>query len=375
MAQIGQARRCSVLPGRVLAYAQAESPAAGAVAPLTSGHGRSGMVLRGCGAASQVRGLRAVGDQQTLVVDVAAWATKDATPSKPLALPQGDALFHVGLDEWAHGHVRAGADAVLSPSLFVRADDWESARAVVRAGREKTRPDVWTLLATDAAALDPARLPALLDVVGEESAGHPMAFVFAGTGDPLAVGHRAAGLRALLAALPGSLIVGVDVLMGTDVAAHGGTAAIGATGSLRRPSRPGDTGRGFANGFAPGAFLRDLWELRSPDTYADWYANSPSPVCQECDGRAVDSFTGSPADKARVFAHNAHAWLDVADEISRRQPHAARQWLDAERRRGFEAHLALTGTGTALAADRLLRRLCELDDPHHRRALPTGAWL
>lgn len=374
MAGTGSDTRRSVLSGTLLAYAQAESPASVAVARVTAGHARGGLVLRGSGSAVQVRALRAGGDRQTLVVDVGAWAGGDATARKPLALPRGDALFHVGLDEWAEGHAKAGADAVLSPSLFVRADDWAAVRAVVAAGREATRSDVWTLLATDAAALEPRRLPVLLDIVGEESGGRPMAFVFAGPSEPLAAAGRAAGMRALVAALPGSLVVGVDALMGTDIAARGGAAAIGATGSLRRPVRPGDPSGGFANGYAPGAFLRDLWELRSPDTYADWYANSPSPVCEPCGDRALDSFTNSPADKARVFAHNAHSWLGVLDEIARRRPDAAREWLAADRRRGFEAHLALAGAGATMSADRLLRRLCELDDPQQRRALPTGAW-
>jgi hypothetical protein len=124
----------------------------------------------------------------------------------------------------------------------------------------------------------------------------------------------------------------------------------------------------------PGLFLRQLWENRSSGTYADWFANSPSPTCADCGGRALDRFTAEDDDKRQVLRHNVHSWLAVHSEIRRRRPDAACEWLRAERCRGFTAHAALRPVPASLKADKLLRVLCELDDPQQRTTTPIGTW-
>ena len=187
--------------------------------------------------------------------------------------------------------------------------------------------------------------------------------------------ERIAGLRALLRAFPDSLILGVDVLAGTDAITHGGGAAIGVISSMRRPTRPADPGGGpRAKGWLPGLFLPQLWETRGPQIYADWYANSPTPTCADCGGRDMTTFTEHPTDKQQILDHNVHAWLRVHTEIRRRTRAAAREWLAQERLRALEAHAQLQPRNGPMDADPVLRALCELDDPHGRRTTPTGGW-
>lgn len=362
----------AALSGRLLAYADEQT--LDIAVPLTRMHGGSGLVVRGPRCAIEIRRLRAAGYTEPLIADVAAWARLDATTGDPMALPPAGGLFGVTLDGWAADLASTGADIVLTPSRFVRAGDWPTLRAVLTAAARTTRGVVLPLVAADAAMLDSANLTRLLATLAAESTGSPLAFAFAGIKEPLAALDRAAGLRKLLSAHPGSLLLAVDVLAGTDAAARGCAAAIGVTGGLRRHTRPGDTSGGFANGFAPGMFLPELWESRSPDTYADWYANSPAPTCTCCGGRAVDRLTNHPADKVQILAHNVRAWLDISTEINRRHPTAARAWLDTQRRRAFAAHVTLRPASGSVNADRLLRSLCELDDPQQRRTTPTGAW-
>jgi hypothetical protein len=230
-------------------------------------------------------------------------------------------------------------------------------------------------VATDAAMLTTGRLQRLVELVDEQRGGRPLAFAFAARATPLASVDRMAGLRMLLRAFPGSLVLATEALAGTDVIAYNGSAAIGLTSSLRRPSRPFDGGGGpLATGWIPGMFLQELWETRSPAVYEDWYGNRQAPTCIACGGRAADSFTDHPADKDAVLLHNVHAWLDVLTEMFGRDGDGRRSWLAADRLRGLEAHVDLPAARSSVQADKLLRALCELDDPEGRRTTATGAW-
>lgn len=126
--------------------------------------------------------------------------------------------------------------------------------------------------------------------------------------------------------------------------------------------------------FVPGLFLRDLWEHRSPSTYADWYANSPSPTCDECGGRALDEFGSDEADKQAVLCHNVHEWLGVHSRVCDLDPVGRRLVLGEERADALAAHLNLRPATFRVEADPVLRELVELDDPQGRRTTPQGAW-
>jgi len=370
--QTSNTARPDQLAGWLLGYTSVRDLSAAGM--LTGTHPRSGLVVRGRGCVEEVARHRNAGWTQLLGIDPGFWSHEQATPDRPMGLPSRDGLFEITLDAWAANTVAQGADVVLTPSLFVAEADWDSLRAVLRSGQATDRDEVRTLVPTDASMLERAHLPRLVELLFELSGRWPLAFAFAGRREPLARLDRAAGLRTLLARHPGSLVIAVDVLAGTDVVAHGGGGAIGVVSSLRRPTRPGDPGGPPANGFVPGLFLRDLWETRSPSTYTDWFANSPSPTCPDCGGRAMDNFTDHPLDKQQILRHNLHAWLSVLTQITRRHPAARRDWLNTERRRAFAAHLELRPIRATMNADKLLRALCELDDPQQRRTTPTGSW-
>lgn len=358
--------------GRLLSYTRSDN--AWSAAAATANHQASGLVLLGPDAVTETRRLRARRSKQLLVVDVGEWSKTEGASAVAPVLPGEPGLFPSdGVDVWASSVINAGADVVLTRSLFVPVAAWEALRAVLRAGAKATRPDVMTLVATDAAMLDRVNLSEFLRMLASEYGSRPLAFVFAGTNQPMARHERMRGLRALLGQHPGSLLVGVDVLAATDAITRGAGAAIGITGSLRRPKRPKDpNGGGSAANFVPGLFLRELWETRSPTIYADWYANKQAPTCTACAGRSMDSFTNDAEDKRQILTHNIHTWLAVLAEI--RQADQAEDWLKTERLRALDAHAELQPRGQ-FEADRLLRVLCELDDPERRRTRVTGQWI
>jgi hypothetical protein len=361
----------SALTGTLLAYANHDWY--DAAVSETARHSRSGLVLAEEEAVPILRRLKAGGYTRALVFDPRLWARQVVSVRAPMVMPESGGLFQVTLDEWAAGIVADGATAVFTPSKFVQAADWPALDAVVRAGNAASRPELITLIAADAAMLDDVHRVKFIDSVKHSS--RATAFLFAAARKPLATWGRAAGLRDLVSALPGCLLLGTEVLAATDVLAHGaGAAAIGLTGGLRRPNRPGDQGGGNnAVGGVPGLFLRDLWEQRSPSMYADWYAGRPSPHCSTC-GRVLDSFGSTRSEKKVVLRHNVHAWLEVFSDIGHLRPPERRRWLVGERLDAFMRHASLRPAQSEVEADPLLRQLVELDDPMQRRTTPAGTW-
>ena len=334
----------------------------------------SGIVVRNSSPLDALARSRARGYPSRIVLDVGAWTTRVATRRSPTVLHAPGALTQISLDSWASDLLGAGADAVLTPGKFVPADHWAALRAVLDAGEETSLPGVITLVATDAAMLDSACLPAFSKILS--GASRPLALLFAARDKPLARWGRPAALRQVVSAVPGCLLLGAEPIIAADAFARGASgAAIGISGGLRRPRRPGDQGGpNNAAGFVPGLFLRDLWEHRSPGIYADWYANSPSPTCGACGGRALDEFGCDEADKQAVLRHNVHAWLEVHAGLRGLDPAGRRAALARERADALAAHLTLRPAAVTVEADPLLRRLAELDDPQGRQTTPQGAW-
>jgi len=362
----------SALTGRFLAYTTSEHQAM-AMAETGSPEA-SGIVVRDQSPLDVLKWSRACGYSSPVVPDVGAWTTQVATRDSPTLLHASGTLTQVTLDSWASGLLAAGANAVLTPSKFVRVGDWAGLRAVLAAGEETSLPGVMTLVPTDAAMLDPSCFRLFVHALS--GTRRPLALLFAAKARPLACHGRATALRKVMTAVPGCLLLAVEPITATDGFSHGASAAaIGISGGLRRPRRPGDPGGGpNARDFLPGLFLRDLWEHRSPSTYADWYANSPSPVCSACGGRALDEFGGDDTDKQAVLRHNVHAWLGVHSEIRALDRDDRRRVLTRERANALAAHLSLRPATVRLEADPILRQLVELDDPQGRRTTPEGAW-
>ncbi|MGI5126257.1 hypothetical protein ACQEVB_05515 [Pseudonocardia sp. CA-107938] len=373
------------MSGRLLCYVapnrKADLAVAVLAAALTGRNPASGLVVRGPQTGELLRDLRRArfvgAAQQPVIVDPGCWTTTVATPDAPLVVAaDDDALYPLPLDEQMASWLDSGAAGAFTPSGFVRDGDWPALKAVLAAGAQMSDPRVATLVATEAAMLGPARLETFMAVLDEQRGDRELAFVFAARSTWLAGKGRMAGLRAMLNAFPGSLVVGTEVLAATDVLAHGGGAAIGLLASQRQP-RPPETRRGGPRsaGFIPGLFLRELWETRNPSIYRAWYANRAAPVCARCGDRAADSFTTDPADKEAVLLHNVHAWLAVLDELLDDEFVAGqvdqRTWLATQRWNAREAHRDLGTPGKGAPVDPLLDALCDLDGPPQHRLVPT----
>jgi hypothetical protein len=308
-----------------------------------------------------------------VLVDIGAWTSQVASGRSPTLLHEPDALIpRISLDSWASPLLAAGASVVTTPSKFVRVGDWRSLRAVIEAGEESTLPQVVTLVATDAAMLDASYRQRFIRTLS--GVARPIALIFAARSHPLGHRGRPAGLREVVSEIGSCIVLAVEPVTAADALSFGSVAGIGMSGGLRRPRRPDDPKSGpDARNFTPGLFLRELWEHRSPDTYADWFANSPSPTCHACGGRALDAFGRDLADKEAVLRHNVHAWLGVHADLQGKDLEARRQMLVAERAKALAAHLQLRPASGYLEADPVLRQLVELDDPRGRRTTPYGA--
>lgn len=306
-----------------------------------------------------------------LIADTRHWASHIATVQEPSEVSSQ----LIDLDTWADCTVgNSGAQHVLAPTGFVRLGDGASLAAVLAELDQTSHPGLVRFVATDAETLTPRYLPDFLQVI-DQSLHRPLAFLFADNKTPLANYARLSGLRTLLSRFPGSLIHGVDALVGSDAIAHSAAwVGIGASSGRRWPQRPGDNGGGpLAAGYLPGTFLRELLEMRSPAIYADWYANSRSPMCVTC-RRPLDSYRPTASDKALIITHNVHAIHDFVLELTAHPSADQAAWLNGERIQALMRHTKLTSTGALVDADLTLRRLCELDDPHMRETTRAGGW-
>lgn len=363
----------AALAGRFLAYTTKEHQDLAMAATASSV--ASGIAVRDTSPLDVLRRARVRGYASPVLVDVGVWTTQVASSHSPTSLDAPSALIsRISLDSWASPLLRAGASVVLTPSKFVRLADWRSLRAVIAAGDSATLPEVVTLVATDAAMLDRSYLPRFIRELSR--AERSVALIFAAKSKPLAHWGRPAGLRQVVSAIENCNLLAVEPVTAADVLSFGASAAaIGMTGGLRRPRCPGDPKGGpDAHSFTPGLFLRDLWEHRSSGTYGDWFANSPSPTCHACGGRALDVFGSDEADKKAVLRHNVHAWLGVHADLRGQDCITQRRILGDERAAALAAHLSLRPASGHLEADPVLRQLVELDDPRGRRTTPQGAW-
>jgi hypothetical protein len=361
---------------KTIGFAAAETSKCDELAVATRHCATTGAVLlvSSTNAAGQLAAIHDSTPGIITIADPRVWNGQYATEDAPTLIQDGLPLFT--LEEWASSMLASSrATAVLTPSFCIKLGDRSALRAVLDAtSSAATVVGLVTFIAIDARVLTSTHIAGFLADLATTPARR-FAFLFADKRQPLANYDRLRGLRKVLAAFPGSWILGVDALAATDALAHGaGWVAVGASSSRRWPRRPGDTGGApLAEGFLPGTFLRSLLEFRSPAIYADWYANALSPHCDTC-GRNLDLFEPTPADKARIIGHNLHAVSDFASELMAQQESVRAGWLNNERVEAFLRHAALTSTAKRVEADYTLRYLCEIDDPMLRETMPAGRW-
>jgi len=331
------------------------------------------LLVSAANACRGVGALRATGHPSPLIGDIRQWRHVVATAEVPTEIQAGLPLYD--LDGWGASFLQSSnADIVFTPSYFVSCGDWPALDAVLAATSAIGTPGLVTVIPVDAAMLGSHFLPDFLGTL-HRSPRRRFAFIFAAKKTPLQNPDRLSGLRVLLSEFPGSWVIGVDALVATDALAHGaGFTAVGTSSGHRWPQPPGDCGGPPARNFLPGLFLRDLLEFRSPDFYADWYADSPSPWCTLC-GRCLDVFEPDDIDKRRIIEHNLHAIHSFAEDLLRVPANDRPAWLRDARLAALDAHGALTSRATPVRADPTLRYLCEMDDPQMRSTRPSGAWI
>lgn len=345
--------------GRLLLQVQAHHAAS--VGPLTERHAQAGLLVSGTNSLAAVREVRQAGAGQLVVAETVPWAGRVATAEQPTGWPD-DGLFPMPVEAAVGSLLDAGADVALGPSGFVRAGDFRALAAVLRMGMSLQHLSCLPYVPTSMEMLDGGMFGTFSSTLSVLAPGRALALQFAGPRRGLATGDRLRNLRLLLPKHPGSLVLGLDAVVGFDVTTRGHAGAVGATGTLRQPQVPGRARAGFATGFIPGVFLRELWETRSPAHYADWYANRRTqPVCQACGPRSLDSFEAY--EGALILQHNVHSWLGVLADFADRPPAVARRTLTEERLDAVMRHLELRGPVAVDEIDPLLYKACKLDVP------------
>src|SRR5262249_20814790 len=128
----------TVLAGRVFAHTR-PSDASDVVALLGPDDG--GLVLTG---ANPVRAARRCREEQAfggpILFDLAAAEGKIATRERPFD-ESGDRLVETTLEEHVQGQIDAGADAALTPTLYLRAGDFGALEAAAEGAAGLGRDD------------------------------------------------------------------------------------------------------------------------------------------------------------------------------------------------------------------------------------------
>jgi hypothetical protein len=240
-----------------------------------------------------------------------------ATVEAPIALPKGDLFGDATLDEVVSGQFASGADVGVIPGRYVHAEDSDSLRALIQKANVLDRDDVILRLQCAHTWVRPesaAQFVALL-----KRSRHPVALSLGHRADPLEEKGVPAGLHMVVSCLPGLIIWKTD-LAGIDAIARGALAtAIGVVPSLRHACPPGGPGRAIDKADrTPKIFLpRLLRYVRTSYLHDAWFASVEpwSCDCRSCEGRAVDSFTGSKDDLLQAATHNAIAIAELHREL------------------------------------------------------------
>jgi hypothetical protein len=326
-------------------------------------HPRSGLVFVGKPDDNARAAFRAFGGK--VILDAGRWRHTAASTEDLFGLTQVDDGQLSLIDPPTLADVIRQAPAsvamVLTPTGFIPADRLDLMARTLNAAADCRDPRVVALLPTEARILEPSLRPAVCRLLA--SARVPVGLILVASGQPMAIAGRVAGLRALLGGVPDTMVLACEPAVALDVTLRGAcVSSVGVTGGLRRPSPPGNDLR-FASGFVSGMFLRDLWEHRSPPTYAEWYEGHREPRCTSCpEHRSFASYDSGAEDKAAILRHNLHTWLAVLDELDPGDLLAARAFLAHERRRGLDRHAQLRPQATLREFDPVIRQLVMLDD-------------
>jgi hypothetical protein len=227
---------------------------------------------------------------------------------------------------WAEEQEQAGADRLLSPSLFVPWDSpLPSFEDFVAAELSRTALGATVVLSIDHRWLTKA---AAYDVMTAalRRLDAPVGLVLADTGDPLGYQGAVNSLVALTTSVPKISILRTD---------HGGIGAlafaaahesIGLTPTHRHAVPPGKTAFTKPHDQSKRVFVGDLMDWFTVATIAGWSTTRTSPTCTHpcCGGARIDRFfderLAHQADihNETVLAAIANVVLDAPEEFQRR---------------------------------------------------------
>ncbi|PVA36816.1 hypothetical protein [Mycobacteroides abscessus] len=213
---------------------------------LAASAGGMSVVIRDKSTAHHMAKVLGSNNQTPIVVDPGRWRHQDASPQRPIGI-NADGLTDLNLRTWGHNYVSAaGISAVLTPSLFVPSQEWETLQALTDTiGNALDVGDpIIGLIATDAAMLDVNNITAFLELL--EPIRHlRLGFVFGGDREALAYRDRLTGLRTLLEEHTGAWLIGIDGLVATEALCAGaGLVGVGVRPGMRWPAVPGKKSNG-----------------------------------------------------------------------------------------------------------------------------------
>lgn len=217
------------------------------------------------------------------------------------------------VESWIDAQVRACADQVLLPGVFVPWDK-DGVPQLVSIVAEQARVaaafDATLLIAIDARWLA-RRYETLTDVL--LAAERPIAVVLADAADPLADGRAVTGLRWLAARLSHLSVLRCDHGALGAVAFGADHASIGLTTSTRHYAAVGMKPFRVLDDSAR-LFLRRLLDWFRAAQLAGWSAAGTELICplQCCEGGALDRYLDADRD---ATWHNMNALADFADLI------------------------------------------------------------
>lgn len=311
-----------------------------------------GMVLSGPTALQTAWRLRARHQDLVFLIEPTS-VLAPATAERPLIIDEPvDALIAPTVEETLQAQRDAGAAVAVIPAGFVDVADPGALKAVLAAADNIDRDDVILPLAVHQKWSTPDHISQLIAVAARSR--HPVALALgAKTGDPLNLKGAPESYRRFFGEVKGAVPWRAD-FAGIDAFASGARAAvIGQIPSLRRlpvpgsrpySSRPGDR--------TPHVLMPELMRFaRSSEMHLKWFASAtpwPCP-CRHCEGRAVDSFTGSDEDRLRAHLHNLAALDEIAGIV--------------------------TSMGTSQVARWWNQRLAEAEAEHVRLAQHTGVMI
>jgi len=283
---------------------------------------RSGLILSGKGSdpSAKAADLRQHNHLGVVLADPARYLNQIATAEQPF-IPAPDQALPFGiLEEAVLTQLARGADAAISPTGYIEAED---SGALIAAAEQITAYNhprlVFAVPISNAWLREPSLgqlIAVLKDVPGIK------AVMFGGQNDPIgSLKHGVANLRSLVEQVPGLALMRTDIAA-LGALAHGAEfAAFGMGSTQRHIIAPGqETDRSPRSGLSPSVLFPALKSFFLGESIARRFAVTPEEqvptcACGICRGGALDRFT-TQANQREAMAHNVAVMMGWAGQLS-----------------------------------------------------------